>query len=160
MRDSDFNVWDGTVVTNEGLKNLRKAVRNSSVRWYAERTAGRAGILASVQESTPSGRVVQTTIFANTEHRLDNYGPQLSVDWTAFGSIDSEAMVTVLAFIRAGDELKLVFGRDSHASETLKEANLHGDSVKLQVIRDTKVYRFILDVTISPDNSARLVRTS
>lgn len=158
MSNGDVRVWDGTVVTKDGLRYLRKAAKQPNIRWYAER----GGLLCFFDEKTTSGRTVETKLFASTAQRLQDYDYDnpLGENWKAFTSLDEDLMATVLNFIREGDELRLEFGRGSHSTKATKENGLYGDSVRLLVLRGPKVHRFLLGVSICADNTARAIQST
>lgn len=78
---------------------------------------------------------------------------------TAYAHIPTyrETLQTVLHFLRAGDTLTLGWIRDNHSDYT-REAGIHHDQFYLNVSRGKKNYSFLLDVSITPNNSARMVR--
>jgi hypothetical protein len=68
-----------------------------------------------------------------------------------------EHWLTVLAFLRVGDVLQLSWIRGS-STGYLQEAGLHRDELYLLVWRNGKESKFMIDVSITPDNTARMTQ--
>jgi hypothetical protein len=60
--------------------------------------------------------------------------------------------------LRVGDEISFEFYPDAHSNGNTTKAQLHADALYLIVRRDdgNKRYRWTMDVSICPDNSARM----
>jgi hypothetical protein len=73
-----------------------------------------------------------------------------------------EGWRTINAALRIGDSLKLEFRADEGTNGYVKDANLHADELWLRVERGEGAKRnrlfFLLDSTICPSNSARMVQ--
>jgi len=167
MSDEMIKVWDGNVVTSDGLKQLKKAARMASAQWYAyHEVGGRAALVCSMREHTPSGRSVETRLEAPCKSFLRQYTRLTETEakfrsWTGYASIAPKVMSTILsAVLRTGDELELRFGRGAFDSELLTESGLVGDTLELYIVRGKIKLPlcFVLDVQISKDNSARMIK--
>lgn len=66
---------------------------------------------------------------------------------------------SVLATLRAGDEVRFEFRADDHSSPMMRERGLHGDVLALMVRRGGKIAAdFELQVHVSEPGSSRMVR--
>jgi hypothetical protein len=83
--------------------------------------------------------------------------------FASVSNYEDSAIRSALAFVRAGDRLRLLWVRDNNNKWT-EEAGLHRDEVHLVVLRDlkgkTERYVFPLDDSTCPDNASRLFRRS
>lgn len=79
-----------------------------------------------------------------------------------------EVWQTVVAFLKPGDVLRLNWYADAMTSGYVKESvttvegsrgcNLHADALYLRVQRGEKRFAFLLDVSVCPSNTARMIR--
>lgn len=85
----------------------------------------------------------------------------------------NEEWATIRAFLRKGDVLSLHWDQDGHRNGYTKRARitehdehgspglgmeLHVDTLYLKIKRAYKRYSFLLEVSICPDNSARMIQ--
>lgn len=69
------------------------------------------------------------------------------------------AASSILATLRAGDEIALEFSPDGHSNDYVRTAGLHADVLYLHVYRKGVSHAtFELESSICPDNSARMCR--
>lgn len=65
--------------------------------------------------------------------------------------------VTFKNYLRKGDKIRLVYQPDHGTNGYVRAAGLHCDYLMCEVVRGEKITRFILDVSICPNNSARML---
>lgn len=66
---------------------------------------------------------------------------------------------SIIATLKAGDEVKFRFYPDCHTNKYCEDAGLHGDALYLDVYRAGKHHAtWQIDRTITPDNTARMCR--
>lgn len=63
---------------------------------------------------------------------------------------------SILKTLRAGDEIAFCFAPDHCTNGYVADAGLHADALLLRVNRGNKYFTFELEVSIGPDNSARM----
>jgi hypothetical protein len=61
--------------------------------------------------------------------------------------------------LRAGDEVRLYWYPDANTNELLRKVGLHADAVYVDVRRGKTWNRYLVDVSVCSDNSARACRT-
>jgi len=80
----------------------------------------------------------------------------------AFAMIHSaqyhNAWLTTVHALRKGDEIGLRWMADWGTNDYLRNANLHADELHLTVNRGKKHYTFVIDRSVTLDNTARMVR--
>lgn len=80
----------------------------------------------------------------------------------------NEEWMTIVGFVRAGDELRLDWSPDGMTNGYVEKSRvvegcgeglqLHADVLYLKVIRGKKRFSFMVDVEICVDNSARMIK--
>ena len=81
------------------------------------------------------------------------------------GSLDSFTLadrghpeITAFGLLREGDEVCLIWIADNNC-ENYKEADLHGDEVYIQIIRNGKIkHEVMLGYQVSKNNSSRMIQ--
>lgn len=113
--------------------------------------------------------------FTTTADDDDETGERVTADNSACFAMEhcasySEEWQTVAHFLRAGDVLTLHWCADGIANGYFKGATvrqsaevgagmlLYADTLRLKVKRGEKRFSFFLDVSICPNNSARMIR--
>lgn len=95
--------------------------------------------------------------------RVEDYGPGGGPEITAYAAVMhadmSQEWRTIAAAIRPGESLYFRWVRDNN-NQHYKEAQLHRDEFRLVVGRqgDAKSRSYLVEVSVGPDNSARMVR--
>jgi hypothetical protein len=64
----------------------------------------------------------------------------------------------IIKSLREGDEVTFEFYPDCHSNGYVAKAGLHADALFLRVTRGKNQFRYELDQSICPDNSARMCR--
>jgi hypothetical protein len=73
------------------------------------------------------------------------------------GNYPDSCWRTIAGCLRKGDELVLEWSKDCQ-SPVVNDAALHVDYVQLVVVRGDQRLKFHIDHSISPDNSARMIK--
>lgn len=91
----------------------------------------------------------------------DRPGTLPGADWTAFHMIHTAqyapAWRTIAALLRKGDALRLGWLADG-GNQYVKDAGLHDDQLQLHVTRGEQDMVFHVGHSVTPDNSARMIR--
>lgn len=86
-------------------------------------------------------------------------GQSFTSAFVHFGSAQyHEGWRTIAQMLRTGDQLRLEFRTDDATNGYVKDAKLHADLLYLRVERAGKRMFFLLDVSVCPDNTARMVQ--
>lgn len=163
-------------LTADDVKALRAA---DSVTFFYKPNADRAGEIVcrkTVRNADPFGeRERRWTVTTGSEFRGKHAGgaPIGPDTATCCESVTSaqydEVWQTVAAMLKAGDELSLRWGADGFRNGYLESAvirpgehcageSLHVDSLEIVIRRNGKTLVFLLDVSVCPNNTARMVR--
>lgn len=65
---------------------------------------------------------------------------------------------TIAAFLRKGDIVGLVWRPDYGTNDYLRQHRLHADELHLVIARGKKNYTFCVATSVTPENTARMVR--
>lgn len=65
-------------------------------------------------------------------------------------------VASILRTLKVGDELTFSFYPDAHSNEYVSKAGLHADALFLHVVRKGKRHSWELDVSVCPNNTARM----
>lgn len=114
--------------------------------------------------SNPFAGDVELTIPCET--RWNDYAKDCGMSWPVpsfrgfemFGNYDDSAWRTIATLLKVGDVLTLEWSRDAASHETMRQLGLHGDRLRLLVIRGKARMWFELATSICPDNTARMIR--
>jgi len=169
-----------TVLTAEDVSALRKA---ESVTFHLNTGGFFSGIRVSLRSYTGDQR-----IYTATEQRLfpqpdsgDRQREIVPAENTAGGFTEHASHVlgghgtecfhmihsaqydqewlTVAGLLKAGDEIHLNWTADAHTNGLMRDNSLHGDRLRLCIVRPSKVrLMFAIATSVSYDNSARMVR--
>jgi len=147
-------------LTKQDINALRKA---DDVCFYYNQKEG--NYLIAIKEATrkekennPFIRDCQFKINLDTEI---NPKPK---PMKAFASAYSETFKGIAEFLKPNDQIKLEWYKDALTNQYLIEQNLHGDALYLRVERERgksiKFFKFLIDTSICPDNTARMIKAA
>jgi hypothetical protein len=92
------------------------------------------------------------------DHEVDHGGVECWSHVNLYASQHCDGS-SVLATLRAGDEIEFRFWPDAYTSDTAARAGLHGDIVNLLVHRGGRhAATFLWEVSFCPDNTARMCK--
>lgn len=165
---------DPIALTKEDIQALRGADR--LVFLHEAGTTGKYGVGDGTVKCIKEGKNIRVPGFEpehsapNLERRLPaksritDYGAKYLSDipLTAHAAHVEQTYVdshinTIVRFLRAGDFVTLEWWRDNN-SLTIEKGGLHVDQLSLSVGRGEKIYKFRVAFTITPNNSARMIR--
>jgi len=66
--------------------------------------------------------------------------------------------LTILSLLKPGDTIRLHWLVDAHTNDYARQHGLHGDALRLEIIRKDKVLTFHLTTSFCPNNSARMFK--
>jgi hypothetical protein len=107
---------------------------------------------------------VEMTVACET--RWNDYATDCGISWPVpsfrgfemFGNYEDSAWRTIASLLKVGDVLTLEWSRDAASHETMRKLGLHGDRLRLLVVRGKARLWFELATSICPDNTARMIR--
>lgn len=143
LRKADAICFDHNVKAHNGASQIRAIKRREPTEAdpYATDITHRINVESKVWS------------YQDDDHNLD------SSVYTAFDMFHHprDHWLTVAAFVRPGDVLKLQWIR-GNSTPRLRDAGLVRDELYLTVVRGDKQSKFMLDVQVGKDNSARMTQ--
>ena len=76
------------------------------------------------------------------------------------GNYSGHVPGTLVKLLRAGDTVSLYWYPDAGTNDYVRQAGLHVDYLYLDVMRGKTQYRYLADVSVCPDNSARMCKVA